>query len=405
MNLNEGYQYINNFYQRNLDSHNVSGNIPLNYQNDLYKRTSDIINRHNREPHKKFNSLNNLNYNYIDNFDDERETSNDITKRNNYLESIRNNEYINSNISANKNNKNNNYNYNNKPLEKYHHISYSNLNYDNSKNKTIDYIFPSQTGIDNFNELKQKEIKKNINLYNYLNNISSNNYIKSLKDISSLSKDEQIEKLFDNNLQLQKELTHLKNENEIFRNEIHSLYLDRNKKKNNKEEFKNFILEENDKLNKLCKINELLINNLIKKVNSLSKNKKDLINYSNLLENPEKILNLNQENNNNIKTNNSENNKKLKSKIPNDLTERNYKFKTYSKNRTKPKIKKKKLSLNNINYQEEEDKNKNEYYNYYENNGKDRIKTCYSCLFGNNNNLKGYSPLICSKKFKGEKKK
>ena len=140
MNLNEGYQFIN-FYQKNFDSNNLSGNIPLNHQNDLYKRTSDIINRHNREQYKKFNSLNNLNYNYIDNFDDERETSNDITKRNNYLESIRNNEYINSNISANKNNKNNNYNYNNKPLEKYHHISYSNLNYDNSKNKTIDYIF------------------------------------------------------------------------------------------------------------------------------------------------------------------------------------------------------------------------------------------------------------------------
>ena len=140
---------------------------------------------------------------------------------------------------------------------------------------------------------------------------------------------------------MQKELTHLKNENEIFRNEIHSLYLDRNKKKNNKEEFKNFILEENDKLNKLCKINELLINNLIKKVNSLSKNKKDLINYSNLLENPEKILNLNQENNNNIKTNNSENNKKLKSKIPNDLTERNYKFKTYKKTELNKKLKRK----------------------------------------------------------------
>ncbi len=36
------------------------------------------------------------------------------------------------------------------------------------------------------------------------------------------------------------------------------------------------------------------------------------------------------------------------------------------------------------------------FYDYYNDSKSDRHKTCFACLFGNNNYSKGYSPLMCS---------
>ena len=40
--------------------------------------------------------------------------------------------------------------------------------------------------------------------------------------------------------------------------------------------------------------------------------------------------------------------------------------------------------------------NNTQFYDYYNDTKKERVKNCNGCLFGNNKYTKGYSPLMCS---------
>ena len=370
-------------------SYNLTKNFPLDYKNDIYKRTNEIIN--------KFNSKNFESYNSYD--------KNDIENKTLVLNDKRNLEYHRINFLSTDNLYSNNYN--SKKEYSYPKLYKDNLNYsikniynekylqniltknnnkidlnNNTKNSTVLTSLQNYND-NNINNINYNEIKNN-NI-DTIDNILNGNYITSLNEISLIPEKEQINLLFSNNLKLQNELSHLKKENKILRNELHNLNLNYNTKNNN--DFKNYILEENDKLNKLNKINNFIVNNLIKKVNSLSKNETNLISYSDLINHPEKIIKINDNSNHkeiNIEENLKSKPKKSKSNIINDSQKKN--LRTLKKKKIKSKIIKKNLSLNNIKLDND---NKDDFMNYYKKNEKDRIKTCYACLFGNNKNKKG----------------
>ena len=363
-------------------------NFPLDYQHDIYKRTNEIIN--------KFNSKNLESYNSYD--------KNDIENKKIILNDKRNLDYHRINFLSTDNLYSNNYN--SKKEYSYPKLYKDNLNYsikniynekylqniltknnnkidlnNNTKNSTVLTSLQNYND-NNINNINYNEIKNN-NI-DTIDNILNGNYITSLNEISLIPEKEQINLLFSNNLKLQNELSHLKKENKILRNELHNLNLNYNTKNNN--DFKNYILEENDKLNKLNKINNFIVNNLIKIVNSLSKNETNLISYSDLINHPEKIIKINDNSNHkeiNIEENLKSKPKKSKSNIINDSQKKN--LRTLKKKKIKSKIIKKNLSLNNIKL----DNDNKDDLNYYKNNDKDRIKTCYACLFGNNKNKKG----------------
>ena len=229
-------------------------------------------------------------------------------------------------------------------------------------------------------------------------------HISSLDEISKFDLNEQIKRLFHNNLQLYQELNDLRNENYLLRKEL--------KRKNNikgnndnEDKFKNFILNENEKLNQINRNNEKILDGLIEKINEITKKKNieneedenlNIISYNELSEEPDKIkfildkiLPLN-------KKNKYLNNKNFNMKLNNDLI----KLKNFSINNKKDVndikeniIKTHKKSLSSDVIKKENNENKTEFYDYY---NKERNKNCYACLFGHNNYTKGYSPLMCS---------
>ena len=74
---------------------------------------------------------------------------------------------------------------------------------------------------------------------------------------------------------------------------------------------------------------------------------------------------------------------------PNNIPKQNIKIIIYHK-------KSNSTNSNDLINIEEYSDNKTQFYDYYNDTKKDRVKNCYGCLFGNNNYTKGYSPLMCS---------
>ena len=252
-------------------------------------------------------------------------------------------------------------------------------------------------------------------------------HISSLDEISKFPKDEQIKRLFHYNLQLYQELNDLRNENSLLRKEL-------NKKKikkgniNNDDKFKNFILDENEKLNKINRTNEKILDGFIEKINEIIKEKNikygkddnsNIINYNELIEEPDKTKyfldnifssypkkkNMRNKSENNPRINHfkSGDYTLIKNQIMNNnnyfnndnddiLKDDNLNFKNNNNN-----FHHKSNSMNTIKYLNDIDNNDNEnkFYDYYNLNGKDRTKNCYACLFGHSNYTKGYSPLLC----------
>ena len=252
-------------------------------------------------------------------------------------------------------------------------------------------------------------------------------HISSLDEISKFPKDEQIKRLFHYNLQLYQELNDLRNENKLLRKELNK----KNTKKgklNNDDKFKNFILDENEKLNKVNRTNEKILDGFIETINEIikGKNKKygkddnaNIINYNELSEEPDKtkyildnilssyqkkkIIRNKTENNPRISHYKSGDYTSIKNQIQNYnnyinnnnddiLKEDNFIFKNnnnYFHNKSNSMY-----TIKYLNHIENND-NENKFFDYYTLNGKERTKNCYACLFGHSNYTKGYSPLLC----------
>ena len=120
-------------------------------------------------------------------------------------------------------------------------------------------------------------------------------YISSLEELSKYSKDEKIKRLYHNNLFLYEELSSLKKENELLKKELlqkkeHVKKEDNKEKEEQNDKFKNHLIEENDKLNKINKTNEKIIEGLLEQINRFNKKKKkDNISYTELKENADNL--------------------------------------------------------------------------------------------------------------------
>ena len=277
-----------------------------------------------------------------------------------------------------------------------------------------------------------------------LNSNKNIKYISSLDDIAHLSQDEQIKRLYHNNLFLYEEVLNLKKQNCYLREELQANRTGK-QDENESDSFKNYLIEENNRLTTINNENEQIIDGLISFVNTCPNVN---VTYSHLRENITNIPNylqstssvLTEQNKSEctvvVTTHNNQHRhhqQQLKEHRPpisnktvtisgtfdnnNDnevvdskCSRRAKSFKPQSKLYKKKKHIVSSLHNNNnhninndMHYQEYE--NPNEFWDYYNevDNGigddkrkAGRQKTCYACLFGLNNNTKGYSPLLCS---------
>lgn len=262
-------------------------------------------------------------------------------------------------------------------------------------------------------------------------------YISSLDDIAHLSQDEQIKRLYHNNLFLYEEVLNLKKQNCYLREELQANKTGK-QDENESDSFKNYLIEENNRLTTINNENEQIIDGLISFVNTCPNMN---VTYSHLRENITNIPHYLQStssapteqnksectvittHNNNQRQhkpicnktitisgtfdNNCDNNEVVV--VDSKCSKRAKSLKPQSKLHKKKKhiVSLHNNNNNDIRYQEYE--NPNEFWDYYNEadntNGIDneknktkigRQKTCYACLFGLNNNTKGYSPLLCS---------
>ena len=263
--------------------------------------------------------------------------------------------------------------------------------------------------------------------------------ISSIEELSKYSPEEQIKRLFHQNLKLSQELKDLKNENNILRKELNNKNNNNIISSNNEDKFKNHILNENEKLIKINKINEKILDGLIDKINEMTKKQNiengeneclNLISYNQLFEEPEntkkifdKALSINKKkktlknkpmNNKKINNNKSTEISSLRNlELTNNFIDTNnnnnyynYKDKHYNTNSNienqinnipNKKYLKKPNSINSNEINSVEfSENNTQFYDYYNDTKKERVKNCNGCLFGNNKYTKGYSPLMCS---------
>ena len=262
-------------------------------------------------------------------------------------------------------------------------------------------------------------------------------YISSLDDIAHLSQDEQIKRLYHNNLFLYEEVLNLKKQNCYLREELQANKTGK-QDENESDSFKNYLIEENNRLTTINNENEQIIDGLISFVNTYPNMN---VTYSHLRENITNIPHYLQSTSSaQTEQNKSEytvvtthNNNQQQQHKPicnktitisgtfdngdNEVVVDSKCSKRAKSLKPQSKLHKKKKHIvslhnnvnnnNDIRYQEYE--NPNEFWDYYNEadntNGIDneknktkpgRQKTCYACLFGLNNNTKGYSPLLCS---------
>ena len=252
----------------------------------------------------------------------------------------------------------------------------------------------------------EKEDKQNKDILNNNPENKSNNfetkypkykYISSLDEINKFSKDEQIKRLFYNNLNLYQELNNLRNENNILRTELkNNENKIGNSPNNDDDKFKNFLLIENDELKEKNRINEKILDNIIDKINEMIKEKNiekgknhNLISYNELFDKPDNtkiILDkiLPSKNNNKILKNEQNITKNNFSNKSKDLS--SFKNSTFNKNNINNNEDNLNILNNNINHKksssvnelEKNDQNKIEFYDYnHKINGKDNNKDCY----------------------------
>ena len=155
--------------------------------------------------------------------------------------------------------------------------------------------------------------------------------------------------------------------------------------------------EEEEKSEGDIYINNNYNNNIISDDNNNNNNDNNNDNNYNYKNNEKNDKNNFRGNNNKNDVNNENNNYNVKyyntnyniENQSNNIPETKYKNKIYHK---------KSNSTNSnelINTQEYSDNN-TQFYDYYNDTKKERVKNCYGCLYGNNHYTKGYSPLICS---------
>lgn len=251
-------------------------------------------------------------------------------------------------------------------------------------------------------------------------------YISSLDDIAHLSQDEQIKRLYHNNLFLYEEVLNLKKQNCYLREELQANKTGK-QDENESDSFKNYLIEENNRLTTINNENEQIIDGLISFVNTCPNMN---VTYSHLRENITNIPHYLQSTSSVVTTHNNnqqQQHKPICNKTitisgtfdngDNEVVVDSKCSKRAKSLKPQSKLHKKKKHIvslhnnvnnnNDIHYQEYE--NPNEFWDYYNEadntNGIDneknktktgRQKTCYACLFGLNNNTKGYSPLLCS---------
>ena len=126
------------------------------------------------------------------------------------------------------------------------------------------------------NEVKEKVQKKEIPLPESKEPFPVPKYkhISSLEEIAQYSKSEQIKRLFHNNLFLYEELSNLKKENELLKQQLKNKVNenDQRAKEEEDDKFKNYLVEENERLNKINKTNEKIIEGLMEKLNKQTQN-------------------------------------------------------------------------------------------------------------------------------------
>ena len=113
-------------------------------------------------------------------------------------------------------------------------------------------------------------------------------HISSLDEIAQYSKSEQIKRLYHNNLFLYEELSNLKKENELLKQQLKNKVTenDQRAKEEEDDKFKNYLVEENERLNKINKTNEKIIEGLMEKLNKQTQNEqKEPISYIELKDN------------------------------------------------------------------------------------------------------------------------
>ena len=114
-------------------------------------------------------------------------------------------------------------------------------------------------------------------------------HISSLEEIAQYSKSEQIKRLYHNNLFLYEELSNLKKENELLKQQLKNKVNENDKRAKEEEDdkFKNYLVEENERLNKINKTNEKIIEGLMEKLNKQTQNeqKEPPISYIELKDN------------------------------------------------------------------------------------------------------------------------
>ena len=272
----------------------------------------------------------------------------------------------------------------------------------------------------------EKEKKPQINLPEMVDPVPvpKYKYISSLKEIEKFSKDEQIKRLFHNNLMLYQELTDKIKENEYLKKNI-----SQSKDEAQNDEFKNYLIKENERLNSENRQNEKIIDHLIEFYNSKYG---DVLVFNDLKQNIDSIQDIisgldsaQREKQKILQEAAIQQEKKPKKKKRSKSKPKSSSLKLFNKiapkkeeidkqNRTNKSLKieneekeeeeeiapiltkKKKLTKRKKSAQSRRtiEPNENRYYEYYNENT--RTKPCYACLFGNNNYTKGYSPLLCS---------
>ena len=400
--------------QENLNLLNIQNNKE-NKSNSIKKESIENLEKEQNKENKQNNFIKNQ---MIENFKDEEMNINNTDKNS---------------IKSNENNKEKNKNIRNKY---YTEIVNSNIlsngdNAFNSFSKTSSIKMNHHANIIQMNnDYNNKNIKK-VNIHNKNNNLNQKdqNYLSfTLKNINinksnnldldhnSIQKDknEEIKNIKyinisqDHNLNLSEK----KNENNNKINEIPLENLDKNR-----DEFKEFLIVENNNLKKELKNYEELIKPLINYINNVNKRlgQKEI--------NPRDIRTIIKSDNPSLYINNLERNlinsnndifiriEKMKEKI-NSMKNKNNNHlnnsqKIYKSNSLNNRINNIRIIKNNKSDDEDErnfskthyekgnffyeDLSDKYFYDYYKN----RIINCPACIIGNSNSERGFSPIIC----------
>ena len=454
--INEDSSHLNPF-QKNIENTSFmkKEEIKTNVENKKFKSEENIqliniknsidnkehfIKIENNENKENKNNINSINNNYKDKKENEIDINNNI--KNNQIQ-------INGNIKENNNNNKNNNNIRNKYYTEI--ISSNTFNLDSTFNpfsKTSSSIMNNYTNAQasndiNINKNKEKKINANnkeiiinpkdkdhlsFTLKNIIKNSNSNLEFEQ-NSIHKVNKDINNENRYnfnnnDNKLYIPENIIDIQNKsnNQINDSQFQNSKISGNNLEKNNDEFKEFLLSENDRLKKEVKNYEELIRPLINYINNINRK------FDQREINPKDIKTLVKSDNPSFYIKNLERNlfnsneditlqiEKMKEKINKMKKKEKHRHMHYhstiinksanlDKGINNIRIINLKKSLNNedkkgrnYNYNDYgkgnyfyEDRSDKYFYNYYQN----RSINCPACIIGNSNSERGFSPIIC----------